>query len=251
MILRLFGRLLPACLLLLIPVASLADGQSLERVTLRSASLSSLFPGQQAEALGSALPVEQQVHWRIYAPDKPEPAGVLVFLSPDASGMPKQDWIEVLDQKNLIWVAAEDFGNKVPTAQRILAAIMGLTEVRRNFKVDNQRIYLAGVSGGGRAASTLITQFPRLFNGAVYMVGVDFWAPEQESQLEHIKRNRYVFLTGHKDFNRREIKAVYKKYRKAGVEQVLLMNMPGFGHDYPNSAQLIEALNYLDTGLAD
>lgn len=253
MITRLLKRLLPAGLFLTVlsPIASGVDDQPLERVTMRSASLSTLFPAEQVEALGSTLSPEQEVQWRIYVPDKPEPAGVLVFISPSSSGMPQQDWVGVLEQKNLIWVAAENFGNTVPTAQRLLAAIMGLTDVRQNFELDNKRIYVAGLSGGGRAASTLITRFPQMFTGAIYMVGVDFWEPEQEHLLEHITRNRYVFLTGHKDFNRGEIKTVYKKYQTAGVEQALLMDLPDFGHEYPNAQRLAEALNYLDTGAAE
>jgi poly(3-hydroxybutyrate) depolymerase len=249
-----FQRFLPGSLLLLLllPASPDAGAQSLERVSIRFASLASLCPPQQAEALARTLPVDQNVQWRIYAPDKTgEPAGILAFISPTPSGMPQEGWIEVLERKNLIWVAADGFGNEVPTAERVLAAIMGLTEVQRTFKTDSKRVYAAGVSGGGRAASTLITRFPRLLTGAVYMVGVDFWSPEEKSLLEHIKRNRYVFLTGHDDFNRRETKAIYRKYQSAGVEQVLLMDLPDFGHEYPNADQLAEAINYLDTGVAD
>lgn len=226
-------------------------GQSDERIITRSASLLSLYSVERAETLSATLPAAREVRWRIYAPGKPEPAGVLVFISPHESGGPAPEWIDVLEQKNLIWVAAEQFGNEVPTARRLLAAVMGLSAVRREFRVDNKRIYVAGVSGGGRAASALITRFPRMFTGAVYIVGVDFWTSEQEPLIEHIAHNRYVFLTGHDDFNRRETKKIYNKYRAAGVEQALLMDLPDLGHEYPNADQLAGALHYLDTGIGE
>lgn len=253
MIARGVSRILVGNLMWLMVSVQAAGGEKppAERLGNRSASLSALFSFQQAKALGDTLPVDRTVHWRVYTPEKPEPAGVLVFISPTPWGTPHTGWLEVLEQRNLIWVAADDFGNDQPTAQRILAAIMGLTDIRQNFDIDSSRIYAAGVSGGGRAASIMITRFPRLFTGAIYMVGVDFWEPQQRSHIEQIAQNRYVFLTGHDDFNRRETKSVYRKYRTAGVAKTLLIDAPELDHDYPSAALLAQALGYLDTGSPD
>jgi predicted esterase len=214
-----------------------------------SATLASLFSAQQAEGFSGTLAIDENVQWRIYTPRKQvDTAGIIVFVSPSPSGDPQQTWIDILDRKNLIWVSAIDYGNSQPTAQRILTAIMGLTYVRQHYRSDSKRIYIAGMSGGGRVASKTITMFPRLFTGALYIVGVDFWSKSEQSKLEHVKNNRYVFLTGHKDFNRRQTERIYKKYKKAGVEQALLMDLPGFGHEYPDATQFEQAIKFLDMG---
>jgi poly(3-hydroxybutyrate) depolymerase len=174
---------------------------------------------------------------------------VVVFVSPNASAAPQADWIEVLERNNLIWVAAQDFGNTELTAKRIVATIMGLTMVRQNFQIDNTRIYVAGMSGGGRVAGKVATMFPQLFTGAMYFAGVDFWTAAEKPLLERIAKNRYVFLTGEDDFNRRETRRVYKKYLRAGVSQVLLMDLPSFGHQYPNGEQFNQAVMFLQTGV--
>jgi predicted esterase len=124
--------------------------------------------------------------------------------------------------------------------------LMGLALVQRDFRIDAKRIYIAGMSGGGRVASQAITRFPQLFSGALYIVGVDFWTEREQALIPDIISKRYVFLTGSKDFNRRETRRVYEKYRSAGAQTVLLMDLPGYGHENPNATQLDHALQFLD-----
>jgi len=218
----------------------------------RSASAASLFPADRAEQFATILPVDQIVRWQILAPEIDQASGdaaalgTMIFVSPTHSGMPSKEWIEVLERRNLIYVAADEFGNSKPTAQRLLAALMGLALVQRDFRIDAKRIYIAGMSGGGRVASQAITRFPHLFSGALYIVGVDFWTDREQALIPDIISKRYVFLTGSKDFNRRDTKRVYEKYRSAGAGTVLLMDLPGYGHENPNSAQLDQALQFLD-----
>lgn len=218
----------------------------------RRASLSSLFPADRAEQFATILPADQIVRWQLSAPEIPvvsgdtEAFGTMIYVSPTRSGAPAKEWIEVLARRNLIYVAADDFGNSKPTAQRLLAALMGLALVQRDFRIDAKRIYVAGMSGGGRVASQAITRFPQLFSGALYIVGVDYWTDREQALIPNIISKRYVFLTGSKDFNRRDTRQVYEKYRSAGAQTVLLMDLPGYGHENPNAAQLDQALQFLD-----
>jgi predicted esterase len=213
----------------------------------KAASLAELFPADAAKALSEILPADQRVRWKLHVPDQTGASGLLIFVMPDGSAEPQRGWVEILDRRNLIWIAAEDFGNVKPTAQRILVALMALNLAQRNYSIDSKRVYIAGMSGGGRVASKAITQFPQLFTGAIYIVGVDFWTPVEQPQLQHIAANRYVFVTGDGDFNRRETRRIYKKYIKAGIEQALLIDLRHFGHEYPNAEQLERALAFLDT----
>jgi predicted esterase len=215
-----------------------------------SGTLASLFPAAEVQALASTLPAAQSVTWKVYVPERPaeksEPNGVLVYASPIADAKPDPKWLEVFEDKHLIWVAAEGYGNTKPNAQRVLAAIMGLAKVQQLYKTDNHRIYIAGLSGGGRIASETATKFPRMFNGALYVAGSLFWTPAETPLLGFISRNRYVFLTGSKDFSRHQVLSVYKKYKEAGIKEVLLMDFFGYGHHNPNAAQLAAALQFLD-----
>lgn len=212
-----------------------------------SDTLSSLFTSEQASTFAGVLPANEVVRWKfVQAHPGHSLAGALVFISPNATALPQPGWHQLLRDSNLHWIAAENFGNDKPTAQRVLAAIMGLRRLEREFELDRKRIYIGGMSGGGRAASTAITTFPQLFSGALYIVGADSLNRDATAQLPGIRENRYVFITGTRDFNRGEMRAIYRSYVESGVENALLMDMRKFGHAYPNVEQLKRALDFLD-----
>jgi poly(3-hydroxybutyrate) depolymerase len=233
--------------LLLCCMSSLARAESAAETIEHVATLRSLFPAEQVASLSDILPPDRQIHFKLFVPSGSERNGVLVFVHATDSAEPQPGWTRVLQQHRVIWVAAERFGNSVPAAQRVLAALLGLAHVQRTYAVDRQRIYIAGMSGGGRVASRTITQFPTMFRGAIYIVGAD--PLDDAAQREVIAANRYVFLTGHKDFNRREMRSIHRRYAKAGVKDTLWLDFPAFGHEYPSPVQLERAIQFLDTGV--
>jgi hypothetical protein len=58
--------------------------------------------------------------------------------------------------------------------------------------------------------------------------------------------NRYVFVSGTRDFNLRDTRIVYRKYLKAGAVNSLLEIENGMGHALPNTNTLATALEFLD-----
>jgi predicted esterase len=231
-----------ACVVLAFCGGVHAQESTREQVT----TIAALFPADEAKTLAKTLPIDQALHFRVRIPQNAVQSGVLVFVKPTDDGELPGGWSAALDRRNLIWIAAEGFGNEHPRAQRVLAAMAAVKLAERLRAIDTKRIYVAGMSGGGRVASTLITRFPRLFTGALYIVGADFWTPAEESLLPGIVARRYVFVTGSRDFNRREMRRVFGKYQAAGASQSLLMDLPRFGHEYPNAEQLETALSWLD-----
>jgi predicted esterase len=209
-------------------------------------TIEALVPASQLASFAKTYPVDRPIRWKLHVPTESPSPGVLVFVSAQDSGDPPSDWIEVLEESNLIWIAACDFGNRKPTAQRMLAGLMGLAYVQLNYKLDPERVYVAGISGGGRVASKVATKFPRLFNGAIYIVGADFWESADANAIADISRNRYVFITGSSDFNRREMKGVFRSYLSAGATHSQLLDLSHFGHQLPSGDQLRDALAYLD-----
>ena len=209
----------------------------------------SVLPAEQLAGLSGILPPNQQIRWKLFVPSGAEPSGVLVFVHPSATAEPPSGWARVLQQQRLIWVSAEGFGNSQPSAQRVLVALLGLAHAQQTYSVDAKRIYIAGMSGGGRIASKTITKFPRMFAGAIYIVGADYWTDAEEALRPFIESKRYVFLTGHRDFNRREVRRVHRRYRDAGVKAALLLDLPSFGHEFPAPQQLERAIEFLDSGV--
>ena len=148
-------------------------------------------------------------------------------------------------QSDVAPTAADGFGNSRPTAERMLVAVMALKVAARE-PVDGHRLYVSAVSGGGRVASLTIAHFPRLFTGALFMVGADFYLPEDGPARELLATRRLVFLTGNRDFNHREMRRAFQRYHDAGVTRMLWMDEAGFGHGPPRPEQLRAALRFLD-----
>ena len=210
----------------------------------RSATLASLFTPEEVAKLSKTLPAEKIVTFRVWLSDAKNP-GVLVFVSPTDSGEPPAGWLPLLQRKQLSWIAADGFGNQRLSAQRVLVAVMGLSLAQGSQALDRKRTYIGGMSGGGRIASMTAPRFPQMFTGALYIVGANFWMPDEAALRKQAAANRYVFITGEKDFNRADMKRVFSRYQARGLT-TLLMDLPGFAHEYPNAEQLGLAVDFLD-----
>ena len=89
-------------------------------------------------------------------------------------------------------------------------------------------------------------EYPQVFKGAIFICGVNFWGNREPMRLATVQANRYVFLTGRKDFNRDETRSAYRSYKKAGAENVLLMDISGMDHRNPSAERLADAIAFLD-----
>lgn len=239
---RLFGSLLAS-----MSLCAFALGGEAVRLE-RTAKLTDLFDAAQARELSRTLPADLAVTFQLRIPvdARPGELGAMVFVKADDSGAFIDDWAALFDERHLVWVSADGFGNRRPTAQRVLVALMARQLVARVASVDAGRVWLAGMSGGGRVASQTITRFPHHFAGAIYVVGADFHLPDAPMRALALDR-RYVFLTGSNDFNRREMRRVSARYVEAGAAHVLLIDEAGFGHEHAMPAMLAKALDFLDS----
>ena len=170
----------------------------------------------------------------------------MVYISPMETGRIPGTWKDVLAASNLIWIGANRSGNQVRVARRVSYAMVAPAVVARDYQVDSSRVYVSGFSGGGRVASMVAPEYPQVFKGAIFICGVNFWGNREPARLETVQANRYVFLTGRKDFNRQETRTAYRSYQRAGVEGVLLMDISGMDHRNPSAAKLTQAIAFLD-----
>ena len=196
-----------------------------------------------------ALAPDSLVEWEVFRPD-PEryeaAPGLLVFVSPIDSGALPGRWQELIASRNLVWMGANDSGNKIDPERRIAFALLARVYAGKKLGIDTDRVYLTGFSGGGRVSSVLAPAYPHIFQGAIYLGGVNYWGSATPAQIDLVRGNRFVFVTGTKDFNRRETRQVFKRYRKAGIEQIKLLDIPGMGHVLPSAEHMGDAIDFLD-----
>ena len=234
---------------LLSPFAAADDRVSTIGAHTVSATLTDVVGSAAAQVYEEVMPIDETIEWDIYVPanyDAATPPGVLVYISPDDSGKVPQRWTALLGDQNLIWVGANNSGNKINTHRRMTYALMALAVAQKRYKIDLDRAYLSGFSGGGRVASLLAVEYPALFKGAIYNSGANLWNKKTPLDLEPLKANRYVFIAGKNDFNLDDTQRVYRAYKKAGIDQVKLMVIPFMGHSNPKKKHYERAIMFLD-----
>lgn len=217
-----------------------------------SITLEELVGKDSARHVAHTLAADTVIEWQLYVPenyDAARPAGVMVYISPGSSGDIPRGWKSVMDDYNLIWIAANHSGNRQMVALRKLFAILAPAAVRRSYRIDNERIYVSGLSGGGKMASMVATDYAHLFKGAIFNCGVASWDLKQPARFEQIKENHYVFVTGTLDQALKPTKKVYKQYQKAGLENIKLMVIRNMTHRNPNAYKFAETLTFLDSRL--
>ena len=215
-------------------------------------SVAELTDPATLESLAEVVAADATVEWEIYVPENyssTKPAGIMVNISPLRSGSIPKRWKPVMDRHNLIWIGANRAGNPVMTMRRMLFAALAPVQIQNHYSVNTDRIFVSGLSGGGRVSSLVAIEFARQFKGAIYICGVNPPRQEQPVLLDQVRENRFVFLTGSKDFNKDETKRVFARYKKLGVEHIQLMVVPHMSHRNPDADDFEEAIRFLDDGL--
>ena len=243
-------RLLATLCIIFIVITSPVYAQDIKTGSyIMQSSANEILGDDLAASYASLIDLDLNITWEIDVPEDYDPAnppGIMVYISPQNIIKLPAGWLSVTREKNMIFIAARMSGNKEPVNQRIVMAILSLPLIQSSYKVDTDRIYVSGFSGGGRIASMVATNFPHIFNGALYNCGVNFWHQISPEQRELIKNNRYVFLTGSNDFNLQDTKKIYSKYKNADVKNIKLMVIARMSHSNPKRNKFSQALDFLD-----
>ena len=206
-----------------------------------------------AANFAAVIPVDEAINWQITVPEFYDPdksPGLLVYISPSNSGKMPRSWLSLPESHNFIWIGADQSGNRIAVARRVTMALFAVGLVNKRYSIDSRRIYLSGFSGGARVAGLVAAAYPQIFKGDIYIGGAETWEDElTPDKLEAMKQNRYVFIVGSDDFNRRMAREVAEKYTAAGIENIELKIIAHMGHELPRSRDMYDALNYLDAAV--
>src|SRR4030042_1936453 len=188
--------------------------------------------------------------FEMYVPDcydSNAPFGLIVWISAGASGGIKhyQGSKELMDKHKLIWVGANNTGNETDTyKRRIPLALDAAYNVQKLYNIDPNRVYVAGLSGGGRVASRTAFHHSDVYAGGIFIIGADYWesmsVPGQSSRwrgsfprpqprflIRARKFGRYVLLTGDNDVNRQQMQTYYERGYSKFLKNVLYIQVPG------------------------
>lgn len=202
-----------------------------------------------------------------------EPFGLIVFVhAGEAVEQLPAGWNAVLAQRKFLFVAAQQSGNGQVDGRRMGLAVLGALKMAERYKIDPQRVYAAGFSGGARVAGKLGFYQPDLFRGTIQCCGADFYEAvpavhakpaadnaagpygmleANRDEIDLARKNvRFALITGSKDFRYGNILDIYQGgFSKAGF-QAKLLDVPGMDHRLCDGKTLATAIAFLEPGKA-
>ena len=221
-----------------------------------------ILGGRPTQLPGSTRDLGVETFWcrlpKEYSPMSP--AGLLVWVDANPDGRPPQVFAESLDALNMICVGAADSGNDRPVVERYQLALDAAATARRRYHVDATRVYISGISGGGRVSSLLCACFPDVFTGCIPIVGMSSYhdAPAPGGMRypagfarpggrfdELLHQRRFAPITGEKDMNHQEIWAYVQQHSADGLP-IKMFDYPDMAHTLPTPARFREALDWVD-----
>ncbi len=192
--------------------------------------------------------------------DPRHPAGLLVWVNADTGGEPPKVFHAVADELGIICVGAANSGNLREVSERYQLVFDGVATVCKRYHVDPRRVYITGVSGGGRVSSMLCACFPDVLTGAVPIVGLSCYdrvplgnsryaRPGYEKPVGRfwtlLKTRRMAPMSGPPDANFPEIKGATDVMNKDGLH-IRLFEYPDMGHQMPTAERFAEAIKWVD-----
>jgi predicted esterase len=197
-----------------------------------------------------------QERFTLYVPSRPPTRGygLLVFVPARENAMLPRGWAAILDRRGVIFVSAANSGNEANILdRRDPLALLAAHNIMQRFRVDPERIYIGGFSGGSRVALRLALAYPDIFRGAFLNAGSDpigdaqtpLPPPELFSRFQEM--TRIVYISGQND-------AVNVDKDAASTQSMLewcvfdwyAERTPWTGHEVAGPTVLGRALDMLD-----
>jgi hypothetical protein len=199
--------------------------------------------------------------------------GLIVWVAPEVSAgiriiptrLPK--WLDAMEKHKLVWVEPRGAPNESHSVWRIFAAMESVRHAKRRYRIDPDRVYIAGLSGGGRISSHASVFFPDVFDGCFAIVGCNyyrdvpagknrvypgFWTNPDAAIIRRARQDgRFVLLTGSEDFNHPSTRAAYEEFVKDGWAHVTYLEVPGMGHSFPDGDWFEKGIVALDKPLRE
>lgn len=195
-----------------------------------------------------------------YDPDG-EPYGVVVWVSAFDTGAIPAELRAIFDERHLIWVGPNDDGNRRHLFPRMGLALDAAANVLEIYNVDPDRVFVSGLSGGGKVAAMLAVAWADVFSGGFPIIGMTTYldvrlesSPGQAvyrfarpapDLLERARRQPLVVMTGSGDFNREECRLTAAAYERDGFVALHFVDIDGMGHEMPSPERFARGLDLL------
>jgi len=207
--------------------------------------------GPEAAQLPKGYDSKKQ-KYQLYVPKtyaKTKAWSLIAFISPGNGPTGWSNLQKVCEKEGILFCSPYQAGNEVQPGLRTRIILDMVDDVRRNYRIDPDQTYLSGFSGGGRMSCAIGFALPEIFAGVMPVCGTN--SPSGLTYLRHrlVDRVSVAFVTGEKDFNRKENEEWMAPYvQELGIRSKLWV-APGVAHAIPGPAVMEEAVNWLAADL--
>jgi predicted esterase len=187
-----------------------------------------------------------------YKPNVPH--GILVWTGVTVFS---PEWFPILARHKLIFIDPDKRDRTYVPAGLWVDAVHNL---KKRYNIDDNRIYAAGFSNGGRNARDALVTHPDVFRGCLCMAGDNFYYEfdrkitvdqalfSWQGPSDEIKESvRIVLMRGERDtFTPEEGRRQFEGLALDGFQHLSFFVVPGIGHQHPNAAWFEKGINALD-----
>jgi predicted esterase len=191
-------------------------------------------------------------HYELFVPEDYDPQEtypLVLFISSSSSPAGWAEWQACCRRKGILFASPYDAGNECPMKTRARIVLDVLDKLRRTYRLDTDRIYLGGISGGARTACHIAFALPEYFGGVIPICASGELRSERWLWHRVIERLSVAYVTGETDFNRAEVERLRQPVMEALGVRSKVWVVDGMGHAIPNDHTLQVAFEWLEEGL--
>jgi hypothetical protein len=227
--------------------------RQLREITEKNANPKVIAHADDAEVIDVWLP-EAKVPGEMF--------GLMVFIAPGAGGeAPPEGYRAALAERGLAWVSPRGVGNDKTVNWRVWCALRAVQLFAAKYPLDAGRVYVSGMSGGGKSAMLAGLAFPDTVTGTLAMCGPAYDHPVSaenggvygslrtslDPKLIELRKSRPFYLyTGDGDMNLTPTQCIGAAMKDDGFDRLTIFVAEKHGHSIPRAEELPAALDALD-----
>jgi predicted esterase len=186
--------------------------------------------------------------------DGEEKLGVYIHIyASNKAKPPNSGYQEMMDKYRLVYASPFKAGNSQADMRRCALALDTLAQLRKDYTIDENRIYIGGTSGGG-AMSTFVTfLYPEDFRAALN--SVRWFKIESEVCLPFVDdkdirtasgyKQPFAFISGPEDSNYRSMPASEQSFKRHGFT-VKFFDISGMKHETASAETFDEVMEWVE-----
>jgi hypothetical protein len=171
----------------------------------------------------------------------PEPSGwpVIIFLDPHANGhFPVSMYQNLATKYGFLLLGSNEIKNGMPGTEIVASFDKLFNTMKKDYHIDNNRIYLMGFSGGARLSLAFAEAYPEISAVVACGAGIQAGVKAPEPTFS------YLGMAGNQDFNMIEVINTDRSLKRQGYERAMIL-FEG-DHNWPPAEVAEEAFQWLD-----